>query len=959
SADGFQVEEGDVARFTVTIDHASQLDARIPWTATGLDAADTTDALSGVAVIAPGDLDAVVTIALAEDADTGADERSEALTVTLVAAGATGAAGAGASAAGVIAVDSTANAATQVVTPRLAPTLVWSAEADGGDRDAVTPGLQVNEGDRVTITLSIERAEDLDTAFDTPAAAFTGTATPGVDFSGEGGAADAEFPATTGSFSGAASHSATWLITDDGDPESDETLTLAVPQAVYAGSGVIARGPDLTITIQAGDGRAARTLTVTGPSDLTETDDDVETPEYTVTLSGRTFAVATEVAWTVTHGGTADADFVAVDGRSGRGGSVTFDAGAGDGATETFTLSVAGDDLNEAAERFTVQVTAPDAVTVLGSAHATTIADDDPVTVAITRAAGAGAVGEGSGALEFTVTLAGGTRASGVGAVVPFAVSGLAQAEFDIAAPLVDDGQGGMTAPDATDTTGAVTVAHDSTTGAITVTLLDDDLNEARKTVTVTGAAVGGSGLRLTGTAGTFGGVEYAGSSGNAASVPVDDDDAISVSIANRGADADPDGAAGFQVEEGGNAVFRVSIDHESAADVTVPFTVAGLENADVTGGLAAITTSPLTIMAGRSTADITIPLAEDADTPAGDEMSETVTVTLTMPDAGPPTVAGPAVAAGGGEIAVSSAASEQSAAASIIAKQAEHQFTLTSPAASIAETDSDADAMFTVTRDGPAIVENQDLVVTWSATVAGAANTATAADFSGATTGTVTFTAAETGKQFSIGIAGDNLNEASETFTITFSIAADNAAAFTANGDADLPGAHRVTITDNDPIIATVTAQNGGAVSEGFDAVLEVDLGAVPTGDMRVAYAIVSTADSADVDAIITGAGAELTDSGGGSIAITAAGGAATGAIRIAIAADNLNEGAETFVVTVAASDITGGAHGPVTLTGGDKRIVFTIAASDPLTARIARAGASPPATVNEGASVDFTVTL
>ncbi|MDD9874821.1 MAG: hypothetical protein OXU22_04705, partial [Gammaproteobacteria bacterium] len=94
--------------------------------------------------------------------------------------------------------------------------------------------------------------------------------------------------------------------------------------------------------------------------------------------------------------------------------------------------------LNESPERFTVQVTAPDSVTAIGAAHTTTVFDDDPVTVAITRTAGTGAVGEGSGALRFTVTLAGGTRAAGVDTVMPFTVTGLDEAEFDIAAPLID-----------------------------------------------------------------------------------------------------------------------------------------------------------------------------------------------------------------------------------------------------------------------------------------------------------------------------------------------------------------------------------------------------------------------------------------------------------------------------------------------------------------------------------------
>ncbi|MDD9875658.1 MAG: hypothetical protein OXU22_09025, partial [Gammaproteobacteria bacterium] len=330
-ADGFQVEEEHPAQFTITMDHASSAEARIPWTATGLEAADTTDALSGVAVIAAGDTEATVSFALAGDADAGADEMSEDLTVTLDATGAT--------AAGVIARSATASeqAATQRVIPRFVPTLVLSATGDNGDRDAATPGLQVNEGDRVTITLTIEHPEDLDASFDTAASAFTGEAEPGTDFTGEGGAPDMAFPATTGSLDGVSSRSETWLITDDAAPEGDETVILGVPAVVYAGSGVIVRGDSLRITIQANDGEPARTLTVTGPLIVVESDSDLESDNYIVTLSGRAFATATAVTWTVSHGNTVDADFVGA-----LSGLVTFDAGQS-GVTETFTLMVAGD----------------------------------------------------------------------------------------------------------------------------------------------------------------------------------------------------------------------------------------------------------------------------------------------------------------------------------------------------------------------------------------------------------------------------------------------------------------------------------------------------------------------------------------------------------------------------------------------------------------------------------------
>jgi len=58
----------------------------------------------------------------------------------------------------------------------------------------------------------------------------------------------------------------------------------------------------------------------------------------------------------------------------------------------------------------------------------------------------------------------------------------------------------------------------------VTLTLQDDDLNEAQETVTVSGAAVGSSGLRLTGSG--AGAVQYT-SGGDTAGVDVTDTDAI------------------------------------------------------------------------------------------------------------------------------------------------------------------------------------------------------------------------------------------------------------------------------------------------------------------------------------------------------------------------------------------------------------------------------------------------
>ncbi|MDD9874822.1 MAG: hypothetical protein OXU22_04710, partial [Gammaproteobacteria bacterium] len=506
--------------------------------------------------------------------------------------------------------------------------------------------------------------------------------------------------------------------------------------------------------------------------------------------------------------------------------------------------------------------------------------------------------------------------------------------------------------PAATATGGTLTIAHTSTSGDIVVTLLDDELNEAQETVTVTGASPALASLtrlRLTGTG--SGGVQYT-AGGNLAAVDVTDDDAISVSIAVAGTDAD-DSLGGHQVEESADATFTVTLDHASAADATIPYTIGGEVEADdyTDSG-----NGSLTIPAGDTEGTITVSLLADADTDAAEDL----TVTLTAADAGPPVVAGPTVAAGGGDIAVTATTEAQSATASIIPYQGAHRFTLTRAPATIAETDVNADTTFTVARSGPDILNNQDLTLTYTVTVGSAA----AADFSGARlpTGTVGFSGSQTSRTFDIGIAGDNLNEDGETFTIAFSIAPDDRSAATANSLVanGLPADHQVTITDDDPIEVTATATTG--VTEGGNAVVNLNLASVPSRAITIDYSfdsngsgIAATAATDDVDATSADLGA--TTPADHMITVAANTDPPTATYTIPVIADNLNEGAETFRVHTFADDISG-AHGDATVAAGDE-LTFTIAASDPMTASISRAGASPPATVNEGASVDFTVTL
>jgi len=194
--------------------------------------------------------------------------------------------------------------------------------------------------------------------------------------------------------------------------------------------------------------------------------------------------------------------------------------------------------------------------------------------------------------------------------------------------------------------------------------------------------------------------------------------------------------------------------------------------------------------------------------------------------------------------------------------------------------------------------------------------------------------------------IATDNLNEAAETLTLTLS----NATGGGGTGSGINTFSDSVTIAASDPIALAATATAN--VSEGGNAVVNVDLGALPSRDVTVGYTIGTDIDAATVNAVAD----DYTDSNSGSITITAAGGVATGMIAIGIDRDNLNEPAETFTVTITAADIDG-EHGTATVASGGAQ-TFTIAASDPITYGIARASGTM-ATEDEGRTAEFTVSI
>lgn len=255
------------------------------------------------------------------------------------------------------------------------------------------------------------------------------------------------------------------------------------------------------------------------------------------------------------------------------------------------------------------------------------------------------------------------------------------------------------------------------------------------------------------------------------------------------------------------------------------------------------------------------------------------------------------------------------------------HTFTLSSPAATIAEPASGTTfSAFTIQRDTSTELTG-DIVITVSVAGSGA-NPASVEDLrdfrviNRFPVETVTFSGTAQMGTFRVQVASDNLSEPGETFTLSFSIATEHQAAVTANGGATLPDSHTVTITDNaaDAISVSIAESNADAdttttgtqVPEGRVALFTVTLsGGVSTAAVSVPYTITNTG-AGNVQA------ADYTDAGGGTLSIPLSGGlaATTGVIRIALAID-ADTTAENLTVTLGATASDYSASGTIARTG------------------------------------------
>ncbi len=605
--------------------------------------------------------------------------------------------------------------------------------------------------------------------------------------------------------------------------------------------------------------------------------------EFTIELSGEEEPTAdVTVFWYVTIGGffsggvhgTEVDDFVA--GITPQSGNVTFSQF---GSTSV-SLPLLQDNRNESTETVTLRMydtlddNDPRAVISTNRA-VVVVGQSDPMTYSIESP---GQVEEGDNAI-FRVILSGASNGSEGEVTVPYTIAADAK---DYAGPA----------------SGTVTFAAGTISAVIAVPTVEDVLNESTATLTVTVGATNEAGFMK----GAFAGEVSRGTLSSAPAM-IRDDDALTVSVISLATTA----------SEGMDVVLDVILSGAasgSAASIRVPYSVApaaGITTRDYT-----ITSSSLTIAAGSTAGAITVGIVQDNQR----ERNEILTVVLGEPMT---------VGADGGEVSLSG--SERSAGFTIVRNTAGVRALTVTGASMPDEGDAEVSVEYTIGLSGMGF--SAATSVTW-AVVHG---TTTATDFSGATAGTVSFAANAAAASFVIRLAGDSLNETTETFSIQADIEDP-----LADGGTDVGEPLQVSITDDDELVVTVSADTA-VVSEGATASFTLTLdGGTPTADVDVSFTLGGSAGSADYTAAAS--------------PLTIAAGTTSGEWMLPIHADNLNESTETLVLELERAATSAG----LTSLGASTMAEVTIRQSDAAEVGFVRRSNEEAL---EGQEAAFTLTL
>ncbi|WP_436322428.1 beta strand repeat-containing protein [Vibrio cidicii] len=803
AADQTNVDEGDVAGFTVSIDQEADEAVVVNFTYSGV-AADGSD-FTGVAsvTIPAGSTTADLDITTIDD---GIYEGAESFTVSI------------SSVSGADATVSTTAGSAEVTIDDAQSAPVVSIAADQ---------TNVDEGDVAGFTVSIDQEADEAVVVNFT---YSGVAADGSDFTG---VASVTIPA------GSTTADLDITTIDDGIYEGAESFTVSISSVSGADATVSTTAGSAEVTID--DAQSAPVVSIA--ADQTNVDEG-DVAGFTVSIDQEADEA---VVVNFTYSG------VAADGSDFTGvASVTIPAGS---TTADLDITTIDDGIYEGAESFTVSISSvsgADATvsTTAGSAEVTI--DDAQSAPVVSIAADQTNVDEGDVA-GFTVSI---DQEADEAVVVNFTYSGVAA--------------------DGSDFTGvaSVTIPAGSTTADLDITTIDDGIYEGAESFTVSISSVSGADATVSTTAG---------------SAEVTIDDAQSAPVVSIAADQ-------TNVDEGDVAGFTVSIDQEADEAVVVNFTYSGVaaDGSDFTG------VASVTIPAGSTTADLDITTIDDGIY----EGAESFTVSISSVSGADATVS---TTAGSAEVTIDDAQS--------------------APVVSIAADQTNVDegdvAGFTVSID-----QEADEAVVVNFTYSGVA--ADGSDFTGVAS--VTIPAGSTTADLDITTIDDGIYEGAESFTVSISsVSGADATVSTTAGSAE------VTIDDaqSAPVVSIAADQTN--VDEGDVAGFTVSI------DQEADEAVV-------VNFTYSGVAADGSDfTGVASVTIPA--GSTTADLDITTIDDGIYEGAESFTVSISS---VSGADATVSTTAGSAEVTIDDAQSAPVVSI-----AADQTNVDEGDVAGFTVSI
>ena len=707
-------------------------------------------------------------------------------------------------------------------------------------------------------------------------------------------------------------------VVDDNYNEGAETLnvelgtvegalgevTLSMPSA----SAVITTNDAITVSVARKQGDTggeeddpeslAKGNNPTGPTTAT----------FVVTLSGGEATSETRVGWSIVFGegaGQASADDIS---ETSRMGEVRI---AVTTMTAEIKVGIAADTTPEIAESYTVRL---DGVTGGGtgqvslgvSSSATAqIPANDAQTLSVAARPSA-SVSEDAGTASFRIAYGDGSVMPPQAVSVRYRLSGTATGGGDYEYPA---------GYDAGTTSGTATIGTGASFADVSVSITNDMRDEDDETVVLElfGIVSGGDVAVLP--------------ANTSASVTIEDDDKLSLSVA----------ASAASVEEAAESsvTFTVSLLDDGAeptrtrtSEVRVSYvflgsaTGGGVDYSDPSGYDAG--SGVIVLAAGANSTDVTITVVND-NLGEGDE---TITFALTE-------------VTEGGDLAELRAADTTRVSVTIVDDDITRRFYIVAAVdpATVAE---GAEITYRVGYDGT-VVGATPVTVSW--TVAGTEERGAdvAADL-GAATGEVVFGSGETDdKSVVLRALADTLNEGDERFTI--SISEDDAFSDVYSSTASV----LTTISDDpdDALEISIARSDSGDLTEGAAAMADrqaefvISVGnATATAALAIPYAVSGAGVSAGDYTLMP------------TTTVTIAQGVTMATVTLEVVDDNTNEGAETLNVEL--GTVTG-ALGEVTLSMPSASAVITT--NDAITVSVAREEGDTGGA--EGTSAAFVVTL